>query len=313
MESTELISIIVPVYNVKHYLKTCVESVLQQTYNQWELLLVDDASTDGSGETCDEWAEYDYRIRVIHIPHSGPAKARNAGMAESKGMYTFFMDSDDWMESEALAYMYNAMHNHHADIVVCSAFFDYPTRTKVLCPSKTDHVLSREDALKRIIIGKIPSYLWLLFLRKSVVREPFVDIPCFEDYATVYKWFSHAQRVAMMSLPQYHYVQRQGSILHSERKDKYLLDIHRERHTYIQENNLMDDASNRANTVRNLLKLAKDFARKQLSWEERKDYLEQIKAILPDYLPVYFSQLGIKRWLRLKILMFSIKLFIRIV
>lgn len=315
MEATtqDLISIIVPVYNVHQYLQTCVQSVINQTYATWELILVDDGSTDGSIEDCQSWASRDERIQVLCNQHGGPAKARNTGIAAAKGDYIYFMDSDDWIEPDMLEVLLKAMNNADADVAGCGVFFDYPTRTKVVTYTKTDTVLSREQALNYIITGKLPSYLCLLLWRRSVIQEPYADIPCYEDYATGYKWFSHARRVVMLATPKYHYIQREGSILHTSRRDEFLLDIHRERHEYIREHQLMNDDANRANTVRNLLKLAKDFSRKPLSTEERLTFVARIREALPVYLPVPFSRLGLKRWLRLQLLMRSIKLFVQYV
>ena len=93
----------------------------------------------------------------------------------------------------------DVLQHQDVDIVVSGAFFDYPSRTKVVRHTKTDCLLTRDEALKRIITGRLPSYLWMLLLRRTVVQEPFVDIPCFEDYATAYKWFAHTRRVALMA------------------------------------------------------------------------------------------------------------------
>ena len=93
-----LISVIVPVYNVKEYLNTCVESILNQTYENLEVILVDDGSTDGSGEVCDSYAKTDTRVQVLHTKNGGQAAARNRGIEVSKGEYLTFIDSDDSME-----------------------------------------------------------------------------------------------------------------------------------------------------------------------------------------------------------------------
>ena len=313
MNTENLISIIVPVYNVGSYLHVCVESVLRQTYNSWELLLVDDESTDGSAQARDDWAGRDERIRVFHNRHAGPAVARNTGMTKARGAFFFFMDSDDWIEPYALACMMQAMGQTDVDIVVSGAFFDYPSRTKVVRHTKTDCLLTRDEALKRIITGRLPSYLWMLLLRRTVVQEPFVDIPCFEDYATAYKWFAHTRRVALMAKPMYHYIQREGSLLHSSRRDVFLLDVYCKRHNYIREHGLMDEAGNRANTVRNLLKLAKDYARKPLETDDRLSFVEEIREAINSYLPVSFLQLGLKRWWRLQLLKCSVQWFVRVV
>lgn len=308
-----MISIIVPVYNVEPYIQTCIESVLKQTYGMWELLLIDDGSTDGSANICKIYADKDKRIQLLQNQHAGPAMARNKGIAHAKGDLIYFMDSDDWIEHDTLECMLNVMQEYDADIVGCGLFFDYPTRSKTVTYTKTDCVLSREEALRYIITGKLPSYLCILLLKRTVVIEPYTDVPCYEDYATGYKWFSHARRVAMIASPKYHYIQRKGSILHITQRDEFLLDIYRERHLYIQQHQLIDEISNRANTVRNLLKLAKDFARKPIEIDERVAFVSKVKDELQKYLPVSFAQLGLKRWLRLKLLHSSVKTFVYVV
>ncbi len=308
-----MISIIVPVYNVEPYIQTCIESVLKQTYTMWELLLIDDGSNDESAAICKRFADQDPRIRLLQNSHTGPAKARNKGIEHAKGDFIYFMDSDDWIEPDTLECMLSAIHQHDADIACCGLFFDYPTRSKAVCYTKTDCVLSREEALKYIITGKLPSYLCILLLKRSVVIEPYTDVPCYEDYATGYKWFSHANKVAMIASPKYHYIQRKGSILHTERRDEFLLDIFQERHQYIQQHQLMDEAENRANTVRNLLKLSKDYARKPIDLKERIAFVSKVRDALQQFLPVSFAQLGLKRWLRLKLLLSSVKTYVRIV
>ena len=313
MEKQALISIIVPVYNVVEYLENCVRSVLNQTYATWELLLIDDESTDGSSQLCDKLAASDSRIRVIHSSHGGPGPARNAGLAAAHGEFVYFIDSDDWIEPDTLEVMLNAMYAHDVDVVGCGVFFEYPSHTKTVSYVKSDCVLSREEVLQMIITGQLPSYLWMLLLRRPVVQEPFAELPCYEDYATGYKWISHARRAAMLTTAKYHYVQRQGSILHTARKDKFLLEVLIDRHKYIKSHQLLNETDNRANTVRNMLKLAKDFSRKPVSNEEKVQFVSQIRDVLPKYLPATFRQLGLKRWLRLKLLMRSVQTFVRFV
>lgn len=110
-----MISVIIPVYNVERYLEECIQSVVNQTYTDWECILVDDGSTDGSGGICDEWAQKDKRIRVIHQENGGVSKARNRGIEEADGEYVVFVDSDDWLGKEHLAKLVNAP---KADLVV---------------------------------------------------------------------------------------------------------------------------------------------------------------------------------------------------
>lgn len=111
-----LISIIIPVYNVQDFLDEAIQSVLRQTYSHLELILVDDGSTDTSGKLCDDYAASDSRIRVIHAPNGGVSKARNRGLDIAGGDYIFFLDSDDYLEPDAIEHLYQNLSEHHADI-----------------------------------------------------------------------------------------------------------------------------------------------------------------------------------------------------
>lgn len=115
------VSIIIPVYNTGEYLRSCVDSVLAQTLEAWELLLVDDGSTDNSGAICDEYAQKDSRIRAIHKENQGVSMARNLGLELARGEYVGFVDSDDWVAPEMFGEMYRSARETGADIVMCDA------------------------------------------------------------------------------------------------------------------------------------------------------------------------------------------------
>ncbi|HSQ22219.1 MAG TPA: glycosyltransferase, partial [Coriobacteriia bacterium] len=117
---TEL-SIIVPVYNAEAFLTSCIESVLAQTFADYELLLVDDGSTDGSGEICDWYAGRDVRVKVFHVPNGGPASARNKGLDMAVGRYIQFLDADDELESECCAVFRETARASDADAVLAGA------------------------------------------------------------------------------------------------------------------------------------------------------------------------------------------------
>ena len=118
--SKPLVSIIVPVYQVKNYVGECVESLLRQTYTNLEILLVDDGSTDGSGAICDEYARGDNRIRVIHQENQGLSSARNTGLDQAKGEYVAFVDSDDAVRLDYIETLYDLADRYQADIAVCA-------------------------------------------------------------------------------------------------------------------------------------------------------------------------------------------------
>ena len=312
-EKEGLISIITPVYNAIQYLEKCVQSIKSQTYGSWELILIDDESTDGSSELCDKIADDDSRVVVIHNPHGGTGNARNAGLAVMHGEFVYFVDSDDWLEPDTLEVMLKAMRDNNADIVGCGAFFDSPTRSKIVSYVKSDCILSREKALKMIISGKLRSYLWMMLFRRSVIQEYFPPLSRYEDFAVCYKWFSHARSVAMLNVAKYHYIQRGDSAIHSYNLDKFLLELYIDRHNYIKAHKLINDTDNRAYTVKFMLKLAKDFSRKPISKDEKIGFVSEIRNKLIAYLPIPYRYLGIKRWLRLKLLLYSVETFVRYV
>ena len=113
-----LVSVIIPVYNVERYLDRCLASVVDQTYRELEILVVDDGSTDGSGALCDRWAERDSRIRVIHKSNGGLSDARNAALDVMTGSYVLMLDSDDWLQTDAIECLYQLLEKEQADIAV---------------------------------------------------------------------------------------------------------------------------------------------------------------------------------------------------
>lgn len=115
-----MISVIIPVYNVAEYISQCLKSILTQTYMELEIILIDDGSTDASGEICDEYARKDSRIKVIHQKNKGAAAAKNAGLQAATGEYLSFVDSDDFLEPDAYRYMVDLIRKYDVDIVQCS-------------------------------------------------------------------------------------------------------------------------------------------------------------------------------------------------
>lgn len=115
----DLISVVVPVYNVKHYLKRCIESILDQTYRSLQIILVDDGSTDGCSQICDSYSKKDVRIEVIHQRNQGLSSARNIGLQNATGKYICFIDSDDWIHPEYIAYLKRAIEENKTEVSCC--------------------------------------------------------------------------------------------------------------------------------------------------------------------------------------------------
>ncbi|MDO5139834.1 MAG: glycosyltransferase family 2 protein, partial [Oscillospiraceae bacterium] len=132
-EGRPLLSLIIPVYNVRPYLAECLDSAVSQTLKDMEIVIVDDGSTDGCGQICDSYAACDERVTVCHTENKGLAAARNYGLDRICGKYVAFLDSDDWLEDDALQKLLEAIERHGADIAVCSFANEYDGKT---VPSK---------------------------------------------------------------------------------------------------------------------------------------------------------------------------------
>ena len=158
MGQEKLLSVIVPVYNVETYLPRCVDSILQQSYENMEVILVDDGSQDGSGKICDEYAARDSRVKVIHKENGGLSSARNAGLDTAAGEYLTFVDSDDWIEPDAYCPMIALLEENNAALV-CGGRYDVDGKTgerkQGLCPKKTERISGEEMAGRLFLLSLI--------------------------------------------------------------------------------------------------------------------------------------------------------------
>lgn len=136
---SEVVSIIIPVYNVKEYIDECIISIVNQTYSNLEIILIDDGSSDGSAEICDRWASKDSRIHVAHQGNRGVSAARNTGLFMSKGEFISFVDADDWLETDEIEKLVSHLISHEADMAVCGYINHSLKRNKTrACPPDQD-------------------------------------------------------------------------------------------------------------------------------------------------------------------------------
>ena len=211
-----LISVVIPVYNVEKYLNKCVDSVLQQTYSEIEIILVDDGSTDKSGKICDNYIKKDSRIKVIHKENGGLSSARNAGIENAIGEFICFIDSDDFIELEMLEKLVKSMLDYNADMAICNrnhlfengkkyVKFDMLNQIKEMNNLEALFELNNFKYFDISACGRL--YKKSLF---SNIKFP-VGKLC-EDYYVMYRIIEMCNKILYISQPLYNYFQRKGSI-----------------------------------------------------------------------------------------------------
>lgn len=213
----ELISVIVPVYNVEKYLDRCVESIVNQTYTNLEIILVDDGSPDRCPAMCDEWAKRDNRIKVIHKENGGLSDARNAGMRVASGDYIAFVDSDDWIEAQMYQILYDTMVATDSDVVSCGAkrvWTDGTPAQEVISVSR-NRVLEQEAAIKAMITGDgLVQIAWNKLYRRNLIKDILfpLGVICEDEFWT-WQVIVRAKRVSILRESYYNYLQRDDSIM----------------------------------------------------------------------------------------------------
>lgn len=209
------ISIIVPVYMVEKYLKQCIESILGQTFQEFELLLIDDGSTDTCGEICDEYQRIDSRVKVWHQINKGVSAARNLGLQNAQGEYIAFVDSDDWLEPNMYEVLYEDMQNNQADISICNHSFNYDDNRSIARYKESRNFLfNSKDALKSMLEGRLFAWtLWNMLYKRSLFNGLKFDekISIGEDLLICFELFKRSNRISYNHEVKYHYRQRDNS------------------------------------------------------------------------------------------------------
>lgn len=217
----DLVSVIVPVYKVEAYLDKCVRSILSQTYREMEVILVDDGSPDGCGRMCDEYAQKDSRVRVIHKKNGGLSDARNAGVKEAVGKYLLFVDSDDWIREDLIEKTVETAEQHSADIVQFDYYCVENGREEVrTCSLPADRTLNLAEE-KGLLLA--PPASWTkLFNREFYMKTGcfFPEGLYFEDLGTTPLFFLAAERIVYLKEPLYYYLIRDNSIMTGKNYEK---------------------------------------------------------------------------------------------
>lgn len=305
MEEKDKIAIIVPVYNVKNYLKKCIESILNQTYSNLEIILVDDGSTDGSGKICDDYS-FDERILVLHKRNEGLSIARNTGVAVSEAKYIMFVDSDDYISIDCVEYLYHIMNKHNADISMgfCPAVKigeDYKRKTDI-----HDVCLDSEKTLEKMCYkDEICNSAWgKLYKRELVQKYPYPAGWIFEDLATTYKIIGDCKKIAIGSKDIYYYVQRDDSIVHKNMNENMFMGIEAAENQlqYIKKNfpNIIEAAE--YFYVYKIIQFIPNIIKNN---DLNKGYYRRLKKYLKKYSKKVFRNLKTKKSVKIRIFALS--------
>ena len=210
MNAQPKISVIVPVYKCEQYIHRCVNSILNQTFSDFELILVDDGSPDNCGEICEDYAKKDFRVKVIHQVNGGQAAARNNGVKEAQGEWLHFVDSDDMIHPKTLEILYKTAIDNDVKLSMCSAFqgenipddfsknFDVTANILNMDEENIFHLCKNEKYYYWVVWGKL--------LHKSIfLKHPLTEGRIYEDNAIVCKWLHEAKKVAVIPSPLYFY------------------------------------------------------------------------------------------------------------
>ena len=222
------LSVIVPVYNTEQYLRECIDSILAQTFTDFELILVDDGSTDGSGAICDEYASKDKRIRVIHQKNGGVTRARKAAMRIAAGNWISFIDSDDWVSPTMFDSMLVKMSTSKAQIVICDPILEFSNKSQIVGSLADDGFYDKAAMAQKIYPTMLMDFShrrpgmggWLInkIFEKSLLEKVFWSVEdsfvFSEDALCCYAALLECGGIYVLRSPLYHYRQHSGSVMH---------------------------------------------------------------------------------------------------
>lgn len=230
-KSNSLISIVVAVYNVENYITDCIKSLLNQSYKNIEIILVDDGSTDHSGEICDFYSKNDERLKVIHKENGGLSSARNAGIKRAKGVLIGFVDGDDTVDENMYENLYQNLVSTNSDISICGRYYVHDGKKVVRYKEKPGlYVMNSKEAIKRMNnFSSFDMAAWDKLYKATLFNSIVFPVgKLSEDYFIMYKLFLKAKKICYTPKPLYNYMQRQNSISHTKKINFDFIDAARQ-------------------------------------------------------------------------------------
>lgn len=297
------ITLIVPVYKVELYLRECLDSIKVQTYDDWECILVDDGSPDSCGKICDEYAAGDSRFRVIHRDNGGLAAARNTGLAEAKGRYISFVDSDDYVYPDFLKVMHSLIVENDADVVQVGTelLFTSFSRRKSYVGSTV--CINREGVARELMLDiMVQSHVWNKLFRREVIDTPFPEGKAFEDVYAMTEWAKNIHNMVLSPEILYVYRQRKGSIVYSKYVDNRLdylkMITHRAKVLRDLEPETVSEKLYGRCVWKGFVNAGKVIARNVEDKDERIDAVRRVSRIAASAPKPELCHLGLKKWIR---------------
>lgn len=224
IETNVLITVVVPIYKVETYLIKCIESIRSQTYPNLEIILVDDGSPDNCPKICDEYAQIDKRIQVIHKENGGLSSARNAGIDRATGEYIGFVDSDDYIEANMIELLYEGIVKHQCEVAICNHYVEKGAKLLMeLPPVDKEWIYTRHEAMKLLLEDTvIKSYAWdKLYKTELFQKVRYPNGRNYEDIGTTYLLFDQANRICQLQGYEYYYQLREDSISNNKSTHKW--------------------------------------------------------------------------------------------
>lgn len=308
----ELISIIIPIYNVELYLRKCIESVINQSYSNLEIILVNDGSPDRCGEICNEYAERDSRIKVIHKENGGLSDARNSGINIAKGKYIGFVDSDDYIHKDMYKVLYELIKNTDSKIAICDrylAFEDGSIKYENSRIKNSEIVMDSEEALLKLnSYSSFDMAAW----NKLYDRELFNDIKfpvgllC-EDYYVIYRLFHLAKKIVYKSEPLYYYLQRQGSISGNIKAYEAYIDASKKQLEFIEKNYPNIKSIAHSAVAFAYIGSYNFYIYKNIKFERENEYRSEVRKKIPQILKC--KEISVNKKIQSIIFTYNMKLY----
>lgn len=318
MNNDPLISIIIPCFNAEKTLEKCLESVVQQSYANLEIIIIDDGSTDETSLIYNKFQSNDERILVLKQQNSGVSKARNSGVKAATGDYICFVDSDDWAELNYCSELYSLLVGENADISIVEASYE-DENGNVLCskPISDEKIFDGNRALVLLLEDQeIQSHPWGKLFKVDLLKNVHFpeNLKCFEDYSTLFKIFNKAVKVVKSKEKLYHYIQREDSLSHNlspATAYQFFLAIMEVFEFWRNSAKVGDRNKIIKNIVRKLLMVLKRITR-NTKVDEMKSEKDEIRRAFNSFLKYSATDIGLEYYFYLRLYYYFPNLYARL-